>query len=97
LAAQLEAAERDPGRPLHYSMIESAAHEAGRALSRRIQTHAAGKAAAEGPSEAPCPTCGATCSAELKPREVTSIDGPVRLLEPRAFCDRCRRSFFPSA
>jgi DNA repair exonuclease SbcCD ATPase subunit len=97
LAARLQAAGRQPDERLHYSMIELAAHEAGRRLSQRIQSRAAAEAAAAGPPQAECPMCGASCRVEPRRREVASIDGPVSLVESRAYCDRCRRSFFPSA
>lgn len=97
LAAELEAAGRSPDARLHYSMIELAAHEAGRQLSQRIQSRATREVVAEAAPEAACPTCGRKCRVEACQREVASIDGPVRLAEARAFCDRCRRSFFPSA
>ena len=97
LAAQLQAAGRSAEGRLHYSMIESAAHEAGRQLSQRIQSRAAREVVAEAPMKAACPACGAKCAVDTHEREVASIDGPVALCEARAYCDRCRRSFFPSA
>jgi DNA repair exonuclease SbcCD ATPase subunit len=97
LAAELQAAGRSPEGRLHYSMIELAAHEAGRQLSQRIQSRVSREVVADAPPQAACPACGRKCPVETHQREVASIDGPVALCEARAFCDRCRRSFFPSA
>jgi hypothetical protein len=81
----------------HYSIIERYAITLGRELSREAQERAAREVAASGPTEANCPTCQATCCVQTKTRSVTSLDGPVDLTETTARCDRCRRSFFPSA
>jgi hypothetical protein len=28
---------------------------------------------------------------------VSSLDGPIEIMEPKAHCPDCRRAFFPSA
>ncbi len=81
----------------HYSIIERYAITLGRELSREAQERAAREVAANCPTEANCPTCGATCRVQTARRSVTSLDGRVELTETTANCDRCRRSFFPSA
>ena len=99
-AAALQAAERrgmGVSHVPHYSLIESAAHQVGRELSCRIQSRAAREIVAVGAEQAACPKCGAPGRVEVAPREVTSIDGKVALDEARTYCNRCRRSFFPSA
>lgn len=96
-AAELQRLERKAGTVVHYSQIEAAAHQTGNRLSRQIQTRAAREVAAQAPAQASCPDCGVACRTEVAVRELTSIDGPVELSETAAFCDRCRRSFFPSA
>jgi uncharacterized protein with PIN domain len=81
----------------HYSIIERYAMTLGRKLSREAQERAAREVAANAPAEADCPACGATCRAQTKTRVAAGLDGPVELTETTARCDRCRRSFFPSA
>jgi uncharacterized protein with PIN domain len=81
----------------HYSIIERYAITLGRELSREAQERAAREVAANSPSEADCPACGTTCRVQTATRSVTSLDGPVAMTETTAHCNRCRRSFFPSA
>lgn len=81
----------------HYSVIELAARNLGRKLSREAQERAAREVAANCEAEAKCPACGLPCAVRSSKRTVSSIDGPVELLEATAWCRRCRRSFFPSA
>lgn len=59
-------------------------------LGRRGQEHA--RQAAE------CPTCGRSClpDAEPEPTVLTGRRGELVYHQPKHFCDRCRRSFFPS-
>lgn len=49
--------------------------------------------------EAACPTCGHACAvaAQNKQRQVTTEHGDFRFTERVGSCDRCGRSFFPSA
>lgn len=81
----------------HYSIIERQAITLGRELSRKAQERGAREIAANASLEAACPTCQTNCPVHTQTRPVTSLDGPVDLTETTAYCDRCRRSFFPSA
>lgn len=81
----------------HYSLIERQAMTLGRQLSREAQERAAREVVAHCPPQAACPTCRSACPVTTAVREVRSLDGPVTLTETVAKCDRCRRSFFPSA
>ena len=81
----------------HYSIIERQAITLGRELSRQAQERSAREIAASCAAEVACPTCQALCRVLTKTRRITSLDGPVKLTETTAHCDRCRRSFFPSA
>jgi len=80
----------------HYSIIELQAATLGRELSRKAQQRGAREVAANCDAQATCPTCQSSCQVETKERPVTSIDGPVELVETVAHCRKCRRSFFPS-
>ncbi len=81
----------------HYSVLEQAAHGLGQELSRLTQQRAACEVAASSRSTSACPECGKSCSIEMLKRMLSSLDGPVELLEPGAYCSACRRAFFPSA
>lgn len=81
----------------HYGVLERAASALGRELSCQAQQRAVREVRAECAEQADCPTCGTRCRVGTKTRDVTSIDGPVRLDEATAYCEKCRRSFFPSA
>ena len=98
VAAELQGLEQGSGTP-HYDQIELPAHALGQKFSRMIQTERAREVAAAGlaVAEAACPKCGCKCRVETVQREVHSVDGPLELLETKAKCRRCRRSFFPSA
>ncbi len=97
VAAELQRAERGTTAIPHFSQIEAAAHQVGRRLSCRVQTRCANEVAVGASSKASCPTCGTLCEVSTKKRALDSTDGPVALLESVGQCNRCRRSFFPSA
>jgi hypothetical protein len=81
----------------HYSVLEQAAHGLGQELSRLTQQRVASEVAAISKSTSDCPKCGQQSAVEMSKRTVTSLDGPVEVLEPVASCPACRRDFFPSA
>jgi hypothetical protein len=47
---------------------------------------------------ADCPDCGRYCvpMPDAEPVVLAGLRGSVAYAQPRHFCDRCRRSFFPS-
>lgn len=79
----------------HYSVIELRAHELGQKLSRTVQQRHLQTLLQEQPPRASCPTCGTSCQLHSQERSVTSIDGPVTLVDLRGHCPKCRRAFFP--
>lgn len=81
----------------HYSVIESRAHELGRQVSRLVQQRQLGEATATAWRRAKCPSCGTVCELWEQSRELTSIDGRIRVQELQGYCPSCRRDFFPSA
>lgn len=81
----------------HYTVIESRAHELGRQFSRTIQERQMREMAATAPRKAKCPTCRKVCDLKDYKRTVTSIDGPLEVLELKGYCSACRRDFFPSS
>ncbi len=60
-------------------------------LSRRSE------ALCEHPRHA-CPDCGKQCSIapDLEPSILQGLRGEIEYAEPRCYCPRCRRNFFPS-
>ena len=97
IAVELQWPEGQLGKPIHFSQIEAAAHDVGVQLSRRIQQRAAREVAASSPAAAACPKCGTSCSLKVVSRTISSTDGPIEISEPKGYCTRCRRAFFPSA
>lgn len=81
----------------HFSEIEDAGQKLGRLLSRLAQSRLANEVAAREDVVRACPTCGEVCSVEVVKRTVTGLDGPLKIMEPKANCPACRRDFFPSA
>lgn len=81
----------------HFSEIEESGQKLGRLLSRLSQSRLANEVAVGAPSAHACPTCGRTCAVETVQRTVSGLDGPVKVMEPKAHCPACRRDFFPSA
>jgi len=81
----------------HYSVIERAAHRLGKEVSQAAQARAVAEVAAKAQTTADCPTCHQPHPITTQKRTVTSLDGPVELLEVVAHCPACRRDFFPSA
>ena len=94
VASQLQSIEQGSGTP-HYDQIEIPAHEVGQRLSRMVQQDRAGELSAAHASETTCSECRNKCPVESKSRPVTSVDGPVEIVETVAHCRHCRRSFFP--
>jgi hypothetical protein len=81
----------------HYRVLEQAAHSLGQELSLLTQQRSAREVAASSKSTADCPGCGQEFAVEMSKRTVTSLDGPVEVIEPVAHCPACRRDFFPAA
>jgi hypothetical protein len=70
---------------------ELARQVARKELSRRAEETAAQPVHA-------CPDCGRECEVEpeREPLILQGIRGEIEYCEPRCFCPRCRRAFFPS-
>lgn len=81
----------------HFNEIEEAGQKLGRFLSCLAQSRLANEVAADHDVAHACPGCGRTCSVKSQKRTVTSLDGPVEIMESKAHCPACRRDFFPSA
>lgn len=80
----------------HYSVIEMQAHKLGQELSRTMQQRQMGEITANTARKARCPSCRTICDVTAQRREITALDGPLELIEPKAHCRRCRRDFFPA-
>jgi hypothetical protein len=81
----------------HYSVLEQAAHAMGQELSCAAQQRVVAEVVATGKSVSDCPTCGREQPVTTAKRTMTSLDGPIEVLEAKAHCPACRRDFFPSA
>lgn len=84
-------------RQVRFTELESAGHQLGRAVAQ-ITTERLAFARAERMTQPQaCPTCSRACPVSQQERDLTTVDGPLNLLEPVAHCPACRRDFFPSA
>lgn len=86
------------GPPLGTSFVdlEEVAVQLGQAITRELLNRSLARQA-ESTAETMCPTCQSESLArEPEPRTLTTRAGPVDWDEPRRYCPRCRRSFFPS-
>lgn len=84
-----------------FSELEDVSIELGQCLSRMIMEEAASKQADQvlqaPPEYAVCPTCGQpVAESEARSRPLITQAGEIEWDEPRRYCRRCRRSFFPS-
>ena len=80
----------------HYSLIENSAHEFGREVGRTVQERHARELVAQTMHQVTCPGCQSKVQPKSQKRTLTSLDGPVEILETVAHCPSCRRDFFPS-
>ena len=90
VSAELQKIDGTQPEVPHYSQIEMTAHATGQQLSRMIQQARLQEVALAARPQAACPTCGDVCEVAHPRRSLTSIDGPVEALEPKAHCPRCR-------
>jgi hypothetical protein len=84
-----------PSVDVDFGTIEERAHEAGRALARRICEQAAADQARSADELVACPACERLSSGEVAKRPLQTKDGTIDLAEAKHYCPRCRRAFFP--
>ena len=101
--AQEAYGDRGPGLDVDLAGIEEIAWAVAQGITQGTCEELTRRQARELPMAQPCPACGQECVVEYdessrddtRPMRVRS--GSFQLKEPRAWCDRCERSFFPSA
>jgi hypothetical protein len=81
-----------------FADFEELAVQLGQTLSTELLRQGlARQAQAVPPAVDACPTCGGAVEpVEPESRSVTTRAGEVGWQEPHRYCDRCRKSFFPS-
>jgi hypothetical protein len=95
--------EDGPGLDVDLGMMDDIAFEVAQSLSSGVCEELTRRQAQRMPEAQPCPVCGEGCSAEPEDdsgghsRPVIARCGTFELAEPCYFCNRCQRSFFPSA
>ena len=103
LVAQEAYGDRGPGLDCDLAGIEEIAWAVAQGITQGTCEELTRRQARELPAAQPCPTCGQECvvaydeanADHIRPMRLRS--GTFDLKEPRAFCDRCERSFFPAA
>ena len=96
-AVALQAVERGAEGPVHFSQIEAAAHQIGRRLSCRIQERAAREVAADSPADNSLSGLRHGMPFDHRKPYHQLRGWTSEIDEPKGFCTRCRRAFFPSA
>lgn len=84
-----------PGLDVDFGTIEECAHQAGRALARKICEQAAAEQAQSADEPAACPKCERLFPGQVAQRRLQTKDGTIDLAEAKHYCPRCRRAFFP--
>jgi hypothetical protein len=81
-----------------FADFEELAVRLGQTLSTELLRQGLARQAATPPPQAhACPTCGGPVeAAEPEPRTLATRAGEVGWQEPKRYCGRCRKSFFPS-
>jgi hypothetical protein len=103
VVAQEAYGDDGPGLDVDLAGMEEIAWEVAQGITQGTCEELTRRQARKLPTTQPCPTCGAECAVaydessrdDARPMQVRS--GSFQLKEPRAWCDRCERSFFPSA
>lgn len=83
-----------------FAQMELFGHEFGKQVAGEIQKALVEAQAARLNEQAgdrhECPQCGRECRAGTGRRTLKTLDGEVEFSEPKCFCKKCRKSFFPS-
>jgi len=75
--------------------LEELALRLGHTLAAELLRQGLARQAATPPADG-CPACGGpTAAADPEPRTLTTRAGEVGWQEPRRYCGRCRKAFFP--
>lgn len=91
--------ENGPGLDVDLDAMEQVAVAAAQGLTEGTLEQATLQQAAGMAGEQLCPQCGQLCPVvpEGETRPITVRGGSFEHCEPKCYCDRCRRSFFPAA
>lgn len=91
--------EKGPGLDVDLDMMEAVAIAAARGLTEGTLEEATTVQSAAMDDLQPCPECGDPCrvQSDKEARTIVVTGGAFEHREPSCYCNRCRRSFFPSA
>jgi hypothetical protein len=91
--------EAGPPWGISFADLEELALRLGQTLAAELLRQGLARQAMTPPPQADaCPTCGGPlAAADPEPRTVTTRAGEVGWQEPRRYCGRCRKAFFPPA
>ncbi len=78
--------------------LETLTCQIGDEFTRLLTEHELTRRSEEHSLPANCPDCGRACLAdhEREPTVLVGLRGELAFSQAKHFCDRCRRSFFPS-
>lgn len=98
LVALKEYGSDGPPKDLTWRQIETLGHSTGQTMAQLISAAIQQEHQQHFEEAQACPQCGQECcQSDTVERDLKTVDGNVRLNEPRFHCNACRRSFFPSA
>ena len=86
-----------PGLDVSFTNMEDVWVSAGEGLIKGVACEALGKQAANLQTKQACPQCGASCERDSQQRTMQAQGAIVSWSEAKCYCQKCRRSFFPSA
>ena len=86
-----------PGLDVSFTNMEDVWVAAGEGLIEGVAREALGKQAENLQTEQACPQCGASCKLNSQQRTMQAQGAKVSWSEAKCYCQKCRRSFFPSA
>jgi uncharacterized protein with PIN domain len=98
LCREMYGEDECPPLGTRFSQIENDAISVADAISREVMQNLLAKQAAQAPQATlPCPDCGGPCERcdeDIGQNRLTRR-GNVEWSEPKYYCTKCRRSFFP--
>jgi Zn finger protein HypA/HybF involved in hydrogenase expression len=91
--------EQGPGLDVTLADLEGFFDSFVKGFARGAYAEAVERQAEQVPERAECPECGSECTRQKPPRArpMQTVHGPFQWEEPRHFCPRCARLFFPPA
>jgi len=86
-----------PGLDVSFTEMENVWGAAAEGLTEGVACAALSQQAEDLQTEQACPQCGQACELDSQERTMQAQGAKVSWSEAKCYCQKCRRSFFPSA